>query len=81
MLESLYVKNFTIFPDTRLRFAGGLNVIAGENGPGKTYLLKLPKVASRHAVDRSIATLISPTATGQLQPSRPIQPSGVLTRA
>ena len=42
MLESLDVKNFTVFPDARLRFAGGLNVIVGENGLGKTHLLKLP---------------------------------------
>ena len=42
MLDSLEVKNFTIFPDARLSFAGGLNVIVGENGLGKTHLLKLP---------------------------------------
>ena len=42
MLESLDVKNFTAFPDARLCFAGGLNVIVGENGLGKTHLLKLP---------------------------------------
>ena len=42
MLESLDVKNFTVFPDARLCFAGGLNVIVGENGLGKTHLLKLP---------------------------------------
>ena len=42
MLDSLEVKNFTVFPDARLRFARGLNVIVGENGLGKTHLLKLP---------------------------------------
>ena len=42
VLDSLEVKNFTVFPDARLRFAGGLNVIVGENGLGKTHLLKLP---------------------------------------
>ena len=42
MLDSLEVKNFTAFPDARLRFARGLNVIVGENGLGKTHLLKLP---------------------------------------
>lgn len=42
MLDSLEVKNFTVFPDARLRFVGGLNVIVGENGLGKTHLLKLP---------------------------------------
>ena len=42
MLDSLEVKNFTVFPGARLRFAKGLNVIVGENGLGKTHLLKLP---------------------------------------
>ena len=42
MLDSLEVKNFMVFPDVKLRFAGGLNVIGGENGLGETHLLKLP---------------------------------------
>ena len=42
LLRSLRVTNFTAFRDVRLRFAKGLNVIVGENGLGKTHLLKLP---------------------------------------
>ena len=42
VLKLLKVKNFTAFPQARLRFAKGLNVIVGENGTGKTHLLKLP---------------------------------------
>ena len=42
VLRSLEVRNFTAFPLARLRFARGLNVIIGENGTGKTHLLKLP---------------------------------------
>ena len=42
MLDSLEVKNFTAFSNAELRFAGGLNVIVGENGLSKTHLLKLP---------------------------------------
>ena len=42
VLKSLKVKNFTAFPAARLDFAKGLNVIVGENGTGKTHLLKLP---------------------------------------
>ena len=41
MLKSLEVKNFTAFDNARLRFAEGLNVFVGENGTGKTHLLKL----------------------------------------
>ena len=42
VLESLEVRNFTTFAEADLRFAKGLNVIVGENGTGKTHLLKLP---------------------------------------
>ena len=42
MLKTLEVRNFTAFPEARLDFAEGLNVIVGENGTGKTHLLKLP---------------------------------------
>ncbi len=42
MLKSLEVRNFTVFSEARLDFAKGLNVIVGENGAGKTHLLKLP---------------------------------------
>ena len=42
MIRSLEVKNFTAFPEAQLDFAEGLNVIVGENGTGKTHLLKLP---------------------------------------
>ena len=42
LLRSLKVTNFTAFGDVRLQFAKGLNVVVGENGLGKTHLLKLP---------------------------------------
>ena len=42
LLRSLKIANFTAFGDVRLQFANGLNVIVGENGLGKTHLLKLP---------------------------------------
>lgn len=45
MLNELRLKNFSVFSQARLRFAGGLNVIIGENGLGKTQLLKLPYAA------------------------------------
>lgn len=41
MLASLKLKNFTAFKETNLNFAPGLNVIVGENGTGKTHLLKV----------------------------------------
>ena len=41
MIRSLGVQNFTVFPKATLTFGSHLNVIIGENGAGKTHLLKL----------------------------------------
>jgi energy-coupling factor transporter ATP-binding protein EcfA2 len=40
MMESIRLRNFTAFSDAELTFADGLNVIVGENGTGKTHVLK-----------------------------------------
>ena len=41
MLKTLHIENFTVFQKTDLQFSSGLNVIIGENGTGKSHLLKL----------------------------------------
>lgn len=41
MIKQLTLRNFTVFKDADLHFSTGLNVIIGENGTGKTHLLKL----------------------------------------
>jgi predicted ATP-dependent endonuclease of OLD family len=41
MLNTLQVKNFTLFSDATMKFAPGLNIMVGDNGTGKTILLKL----------------------------------------
>lgn len=41
MLSRLQIKNFTVFGQAELKFGKNLNVIVGENGAGKTHLLKL----------------------------------------
>ena len=41
MIKHLNLHNFTVFNDADLKFSPGLNVIIGENGTGKTHLLKL----------------------------------------
>lgn len=41
MLKRLELDNLTLFPQARLDFAPGLNVIVGENGTGKSHLLKV----------------------------------------
>lgn len=40
MLESLRLKDFTAFRRADFEFAPGINVIVGENGTGKTHILK-----------------------------------------
>ena len=41
MLTRMTVENLTVFPELDLRFGRNLNVIVGENGTGKTHLLKM----------------------------------------
>jgi recombinational DNA repair ATPase RecF len=41
MLKSIDIKNLTVFPHASLQFSPQLNVIAGENGSGKSHLLKV----------------------------------------
>jgi predicted ATP-dependent endonuclease of OLD family len=40
-IKSINLTNFTLFRENYLEFSAGLNVIIGENGTGKTQLLKL----------------------------------------
>lgn len=41
MLKKMLIKNLTVFPEVDLIFGKNLNVIVGENGAGKTHLLKM----------------------------------------
>lgn len=41
MLDNLSIRNLTVFPYANLQFSKHLNVIVGENGTGKTHLLKM----------------------------------------
>jgi predicted ATPase len=41
MIKSLPLRAFTVFHDAKLQFGKNLNVIVGENGAGKTHVLKL----------------------------------------
>ena len=39
--NSIYcLKNFTVFKDFQLEVSSGINVFIGENGTGKTHLIK-----------------------------------------
>ena len=68
MLRRLEVTNFTAFGRAELRFSTGLNVIVGENGLGKSHLLKLP-----------YAVMAASAEEGRKRPAR--APAGRLVRA
>jgi predicted ATPase len=40
MISRLHLKNFAAFADLSLEFSRGINIVVGENGTGKTQLLK-----------------------------------------
>ena len=41
MIENISVKHFTVLNDETIKFSEGLNVVIGENGVGKSHILKL----------------------------------------
>lgn len=58
MLKQLNVKNLTLFPGEHvLDFAAGLNVFVGENGSGKTHLMKMAYslIATSEEANRKLA--------------------------
>ena len=63
VLKWIKLKNFTAFPKARLDFARHLNVIVGENGMGKTHLLKLPYAAMAMSAEESRKRNGRPTKT------------------
>ncbi|MFZ2405930.1 MAG: AAA family ATPase, partial [Methylobacter sp.] len=40
-IKAISIENFTVFKSENLEFSDGLNIIVGENGTGKSHLLKL----------------------------------------
>ena len=81
MLKTLDITNFTCFPEAKLEFSPGLNVIVGENGTGKSHLLKLgyavlrslrnmEKAPAKEAYGRDLAShlvaLFKPDSLGRL---------------
>lgn len=71
MLKQMTVKNLTVFADADLQFSPHLNVIVGENGAGKTHILKMAYSISaamwegrRRAVATTAADMAPPTKSG-----------------
>lgn len=57
MLKTLHIRQFTVFRDASFRFSPGLNVILGDNGTGKTHVLKLGYLFSRAWTDLQVKQL------------------------
>lgn len=48
-IDYLYLNNFTVFKTLNIEFSKGVNIFIGENGTGKTHLLKLLYAACKAA--------------------------------
>jgi predicted ATPase len=67
----MILKNFTVFPEADLRFGKHLNIIVGENGTGKTHILKAAYSAiaasATHPRDRSLEAQGKPAFSAALK--------------
>ncbi|MCF8090722.1 MAG: AAA family ATPase [Desulfotignum sp.] len=76
MLTKLHIKNFTLFKHCNLHFSDNLNIFIGENGTGKTHLLKLP-----HAIISNSAEEATRNANAQdSQPTKGALQSGIASK-
>ncbi len=41
MYKSIKIENFTAFDSLEIQFSPGMNIFIGENGTGKTHVLKV----------------------------------------
>lgn len=62
-ITQIKLENFTVFKNTEINFASGINIFIGENGTGKTHILKIlysacqatnPKVSFSHKIVRTM---------------------------
>jgi predicted ATP-dependent endonuclease of OLD family len=69
MLKSLHLENLTVFPVANLTFGKNLNLIIGENGSGKTHILKAAYSAIAVSAARTKDSGTEPPGKAQLQSS------------
>ena len=67
VLKTLTIRNLTVFPRAELECARHLNVIVGENGSGKTHLLKAAYTLLAVSADEGRKTTSDPTPKSVLQ--------------
>jgi len=54
-VKSIKVENFTVFDKIAMDFSPGVNLFIGENGTGKTHLLKILYAASKTEIDAQLS--------------------------
>lgn len=54
IINKLKLENFTVFEDQQIEFEPGINVLIGENGTGKTHILKVLYSACQ-SVDQKVS--------------------------
>ena len=57
-INSIHLNNFTVFKDVKIEFSPGINVFIGENGTGKTQLMKLIYASSYFHARKSFVTIV-----------------------
>ena len=67
MIKTMSVRNFTVFPKADLIFSPTLNVIVGENGAGKTHLLKMAYCVLAATYQESRKPKAAPATKASLQ--------------
>lgn len=68
MIESLTMKNFTVFSEAHFEFGDKLNVFVGENGTGKTHVLKLAYSVMAACWEEGNKTNLQSPSKSALQP-------------
>lgn len=53
MLQEIYIRNFALIDEVRIKFGNGLNIITGETGSGKSILIDALSMALGKKGDRS----------------------------
>ena len=61
-LTKIEAENFTVFKDITIPFGNGLNILVGENGVGKTHIMKLAYAACKPS-SPSGCSVLNPNTT------------------